>query len=956
MRPKPLWLSALAALVLLASCGNGNGNTTPDGVGDAGNADLSKQPDPDVPVIQDIVVSPETTPWGDADGGPNGDDGELPDGYLPDGLNECLKDSDCEGKTLALTPCQRPMCDKHQGVCVAGPRAPGEPCDDGDACTAAAVSTAEGACLGEIVVCDDGNICTTDVCKPGEGCIQIHNDNVCDDGNACTKSDRCQLGSCSGDKTDKCGCDDDEDCADFDDDDLCNGQVKCVFGECKVPNSTVKECTDTEKKPCKKVICLPETGECVKSLRENGRPCDDADACTIGDLCLNGDCVGSAPKNCDDGNPCTNDTCDQEFGCKAEYSQYPCDDQDGCTVNDHCKFGACIPGASNSCNGSTCFPKWPLYCGGGDAWATTEDGATANVAQYSCSDESYPGPEYTYAFVPPWDGSVSITLESEMTGHALMLLESKGTGCDGTNCRMAGKDKLTFHMFKGRSYFLVVDSQQKDGGEFSIKVDCTPSSEYLCDNEDDEDKDGLIDCDDPDCQSSPACPPPVCQPIWALNCGSKDFGSNYGLGNSNAITSYASITENKGCLDNQWDYSGPEFAYRFDAPGSFNVTVRLTGETSQTDLLILRDEGTGCNPVDCIAWGLKKVTFPAEAGQTYYFVVDGYAGAYGRFDIEVECPSFIETSCFDGDDNDLDTLTDCEDPDCYQAVECVGYCQPAKYVGCGFRDAFANFGWGSTMAVSEYAECTNYIYNGPEIAYRFVAPYDTQVEAKLLLESASTDIVVIEGEQCDPGQCITYGLDSADFQAEAGGIYNIIIDGWQLALGTYLFDLQCIPDTEVDCGDGLDNDADGLTDCHDEADCAAAVECPKCTAVYPLKCGDTDEWNNGGQESTDKLDSYACHTGQYQGPEFAYVFEPATSGTATVTLEDKLAELDILIMGDNGFGCNPANCLAWATNEIEFQVESGNKYYIVVDGYGKTPKVPDADFGSGDYTISLTCQ
>jgi len=965
MKPEFLACLLLLSALFCLACSSDNGVHKPDGdVADSRGG-------PEAPVIPDgkrdgdsLSDSDRETgnPWDVRDARDqylNGDWelGEQPDGGANQDVSlECLKDSDCLGKGMALAPCRKPVCDKHVGLCVGGPKSPGESCDDGDECTEHTSCTLEGACVGQVVVCDDGNICTTDVCKPEEGCIQIHNDNVCDDGNACTLNDRCEMGSCLGEATDECACEDDEDCGPLDDDDLCNGQVKCVFGKCKVPNSTIKECVDTENKPCKKVTCNSETGECVKSLRENGRPCDDGDACTVGDLCLNGECIGSAPKSCDDGNSCTNDTCDKGSGCLHEYTQYPCDDNDECTVNDHCKFGVCIPGSSNSCNSATCYPKWSLFCDTADVWSTLEDGATNNLLAYSCGGGDMPGPEYTYAFVPPYSGVATVTLAGDIPGLSLFLLESNGTGCDAANCREFSKGVLAFDVFVGRSYFLVVDGAEAEGSGYGIKLECTPHEEYLCANNDDEDKDGLVDCEDPDCKDAPECPEPLCMPIWTLNCGSNDFGSNYGLGATNAVTSYSSIPDNKGCLDNQWQYSGPEFAYRFDAPGSFNVTVRLSGESAQTDLLILRDEGHGCDPVDCIAWGLKKVTFPAEAGETYYMVIDGYSGANGSFDIEVSCPTFVETQCFDGDDNDLDTLTDCEDPDCYQAVECVGNCLPAKTIGCGFAEAFANFGWGSTMAISEYPECSTYVYTGPELAYRFIAPYDTAVEAQLQLETASTDIVVVEGEACDPANCIAYGLDAVSFQAEKGGVYNVIVDGWQIAMGTYKFNLECIPTTEVHCKDGADNDGDGLTDCEDEEDCNLSPDCPKCLAVYPLACGDVDSWSNGSEESTDKLSRYSCHTGYYDGPEFSYLFEPETSGIATLLLTSQKWDLDVLVLGDNGYGCNPANCIAWGASGTTFQVEKGSKYYIVVDGYGKAAKGSAEDFGTGDYTISLDCE
>jgi len=49
---------------------------------------------------------------------------------------------------------------------------------------------------------------------------------------------------------------------------------------------------------------------------------------------------------CDDGNPCTTDTCDEstEFECAHSNNADPCDDVNPCTTNDTCSEGACVGG------------------------------------------------------------------------------------------------------------------------------------------------------------------------------------------------------------------------------------------------------------------------------------------------------------------------------------------------------------------------------------------------------------------------------------------------------------------------------------------------------------------------------------------------------------------------------------------------------------------------------------
>lgn len=69
--------------------------------------------------------------------------------------------------------------------------------------------------------------------------------------------------------------------------------------------------------------------------------CVDGDSCTVGDHCDAGTCVG-LPIVCDDGNPCTDDSCDGLGGCKAEFNAVGCDDGEPCTVADTCKEGECV--------------------------------------------------------------------------------------------------------------------------------------------------------------------------------------------------------------------------------------------------------------------------------------------------------------------------------------------------------------------------------------------------------------------------------------------------------------------------------------------------------------------------------------------------------------------------------------------------------------------------------------
>ncbi|NOX57884.1 MAG: hypothetical protein GXP29_03385, partial [Planctomycetes bacterium] len=107
------------------------------------------------------------------------------------------------------------------------------------------------------------------------------------------------------------------------------------------------ECDDGN--PCTDDTCDAILG-CLNT--NNTDPCDDSDACTTIDTCSAGACVGSSPLDCDDSNACTDDSCDPGMGCVNANNTDPCDDGDACTTVDACSAGACVGSSPLDCNDS----------------------------------------------------------------------------------------------------------------------------------------------------------------------------------------------------------------------------------------------------------------------------------------------------------------------------------------------------------------------------------------------------------------------------------------------------------------------------------------------------------------------------------------------------------------------------------------------------------------------------
>jgi hypothetical protein len=232
----------------------------------------------------------------------------------------------------------------------------------GDACRAAVC--VEGKCaLGPVKDCNDSNLCTADFCDSVLGCQHASAGEACDDGDACTTGDACKAGVCKASGT--LGCDDSLLCtADScdpkngcvhannsvpcDDGNACTLVDACVDGAC----SPVLLATCADGNPCTDDGCDPASG-CV--FLPNSATCNDNNACTQGDTCANGVCKPSAPSPCDDGNPCTSEACDAHGGCSSGDNTAPCQDGSVCTQNDACAGGACIPGSALACaDGNPC--------------------------------------------------------------------------------------------------------------------------------------------------------------------------------------------------------------------------------------------------------------------------------------------------------------------------------------------------------------------------------------------------------------------------------------------------------------------------------------------------------------------------------------------------------------------------------------------------------------------------
>lgn len=227
----------------------------------------------------------------------------------------------------------------------------GEACDDGnrnhcDGCDARCAVEPSPVCP------PNPSECVAVACVPSQGCVTTpRTGQPCTgDGNACT-ADVCQGSVCAHPPA------------------SCSDGIACTVETCDVLTgcaSTPVDAACDDGNPCTVEHCDPVAGCVVEPLPDQS-PCSDGSVCTVGDVCQGGQCVAPGPPlACDDGDPCTDDTCDPLVGCR--YLENPaacpcssggvpadagtrCVDGDGCTVGETCNgAGACTGAAPLDCN------------------------------------------------------------------------------------------------------------------------------------------------------------------------------------------------------------------------------------------------------------------------------------------------------------------------------------------------------------------------------------------------------------------------------------------------------------------------------------------------------------------------------------------------------------------------------------------------------------------------------
>ncbi|MBW1808752.1 MAG: VCBS repeat-containing protein [Deltaproteobacteria bacterium] len=294
----------------------------------------------------------------------------IPAGTSCSDADLCTVDDACDSGQCTGTPrdcsgfngqCTLGSCDSVTGECQAADRDDGTPCDDGNLCTNADACLA-GVCTGPSKDCDDDDACTEDSCNEVDGsCVNTRvprpgqegppGDLTCDndlDDDCDGYTDQDDVASCLGCVIDD-DCDDENPCTNdscmgmicenlmVTDGTTCDDGFFCSVGDiCSdgVCDGSARDCSAAAG-PCEEGVCEEDLDTCTTRPKADGTACDDGLYCNVGDQCVSGTCSGGGSRDCADQDSCTDDACDEDAN-SCNHILVPIPGAEGRSVDDTC--------------------------------------------------------------------------------------------------------------------------------------------------------------------------------------------------------------------------------------------------------------------------------------------------------------------------------------------------------------------------------------------------------------------------------------------------------------------------------------------------------------------------------------------------------------------------------------------------------------------------------------------
>ena len=288
-------------------------------------------------------------------------------------------------------------------------------------------------------------------------------------------------------------------------------------------------------------------------------------------------------------------------------------------------------------------------------------------------------------------------------------------------------------------------------------------------------------------------------------------------------TGYENLLDEYNCIP--WDESGPEVGFMFVPEVDDLVSVVVDyGDENDQDIMITEGD---CSAYTCIDYGDSSAEFEVLAGETYYFVVEGYSGAAGPFTLTVKCQSTCVPEC-DG--------KDCGPDGCNgECGECADgeYCSEAGL--CGPNDGCIGTGVpGCGGCACEACVCALDSYCC-ETAWDGICVSECQEDCGGC--GPACDPACGDGFKCEAGECVEC---TADCDGKACGSDGCSGTCGECEGGAQCIDGQCV-DT-MSCVGACGGSAPGGCYCDESCfgfgDCCAdmCAACPEIGILFPEAC------------------------------------------------------------------------------------------------------------------------
>jgi hypothetical protein len=358
---------------------------------------------------------------------------------------------------------------------------------------------------------------------------------------------------------------------------------------------------------------------------------------------------------------------------------------------------------------------------------------------------------------------------------------------------------------------------------------CASGSPESCTDGVDNDGDGATDCADTDCALDIACIVGTCDNPHVINAAGTFEGD----------TTLTYDSQEGTCIVTS---GGSDDVWAFTPPSSGPWCVRVTNAVWDSVLYNRTACDASGSEISCNddenapTIRTSRLENSLTAGQTYFYVVDGYDGGdFGSYALQVTAGTCASATggeiCTDGIDNDGDGAIDCDDSACSSAAACSFASGSGTCGSPFFASGFGTFSGSVSGTSSREGSCSR-TTAGEEEVVDWTSPI-TGTVCVSAEETASWDPVLYARTVCGTNGAsaevacsddVAEGNTSSRITLDvvAGASNTLIVDSYNASTSptTWRITIRAgsctsLFPTDPTCADSIDNDSDGLSDCDD---------------------------------------------------------------------------------------------------------------------------------------------